>query len=185
MLRVAQGAPSRRERSNCGADEWTHSSNLACRPRMSKHCQECAAPRPGVRAASKVYRQSQSLARGQANKTSADGRDCESALGGKADTPFAGKAERTAKVAIEERYECLACCRRTKALHAGPLQDTKPGTADRSVDWLPYRPGTGVSSAGRPLQCCCQNGVGMPTCPEVLKEPSRRRRCQNHRVINP
>ena len=35
MLRVAQGAPSRRERSNCGADEWTHSSNLACRPRMS------------------------------------------------------------------------------------------------------------------------------------------------------
>ena len=23
MLRVAQGAPSRRERSNCGADEWT------------------------------------------------------------------------------------------------------------------------------------------------------------------
>ena len=55
---------------------------------------------------------------------------------------------------------------------------------DRSVDWLPYRPGTGVSSAGRPLQCCCQNGVGMQTCPEVLKEPSRRRRCQNHRVIN-
>ena len=42
-----------------------------------------------------------SLARGQANKTSADGRDCESAPGGKADTLFAGKAEWTAKVAIE------------------------------------------------------------------------------------
>ena len=100
-----------------------------CRPRMSKHCQECTAPRRACARRPKLFGRVQSSARGQANKTSADGRDCESALGGKADTPFAGKAERTAKVAIEERYECLACCRRTKALHAGPLQDTKPGTA--------------------------------------------------------
>ena len=45
-----------------------------------------------------IVRQSQSLARGQANKTSADGHDCESALGGKADTPFVWKAEWTAKI---------------------------------------------------------------------------------------
>ena len=39
--------------------------------------------------------------------------------GGRADTLFAGKAERTAKIAIERQTRSLACCRRAKALHAG------------------------------------------------------------------
>ena len=48
---------------------------------------------------------------GRPSKTSADGYDCESALGGRADTLLAGKAEWTAKIAMERQTRGLACCR--------------------------------------------------------------------------
>ena len=118
MLRVAQGAPSRRERSNCGADEWTQhepslqTTNEQAPVKNAQRPERACARRP------KYIRQSQS---GQwaGTEISANGHDCESALGGRADTLFAGKAEMTAKIAIERQTRSLACCRRAKALHAG------------------------------------------------------------------
>jgi len=119
MLRVAQGAPSRRERSNCGADEWTqHEPSLQTTNEQAPVKNSQRPERACARRQKSISRQSQS---GQwaGTEISANGHDCESALGGRADTLFAGKAERTAKIALERQTRSLACRRRTKALRAG------------------------------------------------------------------
>ena len=141
MLRVAQGAPSRGERSNCGAERVDTYTIRACSPRMSnlKHQSRMhSAPNGRARGVKKCIGRV-SPASGQAQK-SQPMVVCESAPegGGRADTLFAGKAERTAKIAIETNQKpCML--QMSESLACWPLQETRT---------------------------------------------SKRRRCQNHRVIS-
>ena len=119
MLRVAQGAPSRRERSNCGADEWTqHEPSLQT---TNEQAPVKNAQRP-ERACARRQKCMVELVRPVGRHRNLNQKSvCESAPEGgeRADTLFAGKAERTAKIAIERQTRSLACRRRTKALRAG------------------------------------------------------------------
>ena len=179
MLRVAQGAPSRGERSNCGAERVDTYTIRACSHEMSKLSNmENSARRACARCQKKPICGVKFQPVGRPSKTSADGKDCESAPGGEnRHASSLGKLNGSCDrgdirmpcmlqtVVSHKRKPCMLALFRKRNLDRKPVP----------VDWLPYRPGTGVSSAGRPLQCCCQNGVGMQTCPEVLKEPSKRR----------
>jgi len=77
----------------------------------------------------------------------------------------------------------------SESLACWPLQETKPGPPTASDDRgqrSRSTPGE-LELAGRrkPLLCSCRNEVGMhfpvaaPTCPEVLKETSKRRWCSS------
>ena len=112
-----------------------HSTNQACRPRMSKHQSRMhSAPTGRARGVQSI---SVELVRPVGRHRNLNQKSvCESAPegGGRADTLFAGKAERTAMIALERQTRSLACRRRTKNLACWPLQETKPGPPTASDD---------------------------------------------------